>query len=161
MPAGACLYQKNSVSEQWHARRGFFVSQKQRFWVVTCPQGLFRTSKTAFMSSNMPAGAFFVSQEQDFRLAVGSFFDNFRGLGVYFLYLLAPRDHSLTLCSPMLGFCQNLIGFGGPTGPKRGPQKCGKSMRNTKQRGPETTSKNNCEKEQNRTPSDHRFRWYW
>ena len=45
VPAGAFLNLKNSISEQQHAPRGFFVPQKMHFWAVTCPQGLFRTSK--------------------------------------------------------------------------------------------------------------------
>ncbi len=35
MPAGAFLYLKNGISEQWHARRGFFVPKKLHFWAVT------------------------------------------------------------------------------------------------------------------------------
>ena len=36
---------KNGISEQWHARRGFFVPKKLHFWAVTCPQGLFVQKK--------------------------------------------------------------------------------------------------------------------
>ncbi len=57
-PAGAFSGLKNSIYEQWHARRGFFGPQKSNFRAVACPQGLFWTSKIAFLSSNMPAGAF-------------------------------------------------------------------------------------------------------
>ena len=60
MPAGAFLYLENCISEQQHARRGFFVPKKLHFWAVTCPQGLFWTWKIGFLSSNMPAGAFYL-----------------------------------------------------------------------------------------------------